>query len=145
VAAVVVGLFVLDSRLAPIFGSAPNEHAELQAALLAEANRVGDGGTVTMSDVYKGDWDRVWIWDGYAADRQHNVFPGVDFGDGGYGVDYVVAFGLDGKLVRWVRFNVNDPIVYFDPPDEGQSAGRADARFRVTHDANYPGPLLIPE
>lgn len=145
VAVVVGALLVGDSLLGPIFGSAPNRHAELQAELLAEANRVGDGGTVAMTDVYKANWDHVWIWDGYTADRQHKVFPGVDFGDGGYGVDYVVAFGLDGKLVAWDRFNVNDPIVYFDPPGEGLSAARADARFRVTHDANYPGPLLVPE
>jgi hypothetical protein len=121
----------------------PNEHAELQGALVTAASRAGDSGTVSLSDVYPADWDQVWIWDGYTADREHRVFPEIDFGPGGYGQDYVVAFGLSGKLVAWVRFNINEPIVYFDPPGEGFNLTRANARLRVIRDPNYPaGPCL---
>jgi hypothetical protein len=146
VAFLLVALSVVDSLLAPTFGSAPNEHPELQAALVTEANRVGFGGTVTLSDVYNGDWDRAWIWDGYTADREHKVFPGVDFGDGGYGSDYVVAFGLDGKLVAWVRFNINEPHVFFDPPASGLVLSRKNAKLLVSEHPTLPGwYLLTPE
>jgi hypothetical protein len=134
----VVGLLVLNSMLAPIFGSAPNEHSELQATLFQAAQKAGVGGTVSLADVEPADWDLIYIWDGYTADREHVIFPGVDFGNGGYGSDYVIAFANAGHLIAWVRFKVNDPHVFFDPPGSGIRASRNAAVFAVTLHPDFP-------
>jgi hypothetical protein len=136
--AVAVGLFAVDALLAPTFGSAPNEHPEIQANLFAAASQAGVGGTVSFADLVPGAWDTVYVWDGYTADREHLVFPGLDFGDGGYGTDYVIAFAKAGDLVAWVRFNINDPHVFFDPAGTGIRASRGDAVFAVTLHPDFP-------
>ena len=144
IAALLVGAwFALDSAMAPIFGSAPNKNPEIQAALVHAAENAGVGGTVSLADVEPGPWDTVYIWDGYTADREHVVFPKVDFGDGGYGTDYVIAFSSAGDLVAWVRFNINDPLVYFDPPGAGIRASRDAAVFAVTRHPDFPDTKFL--
>lgn len=129
---VVVADVLISTALSPIFGSAPNSRPDIQANLVQAAARAGEGGTVKLADVVLGTWDTAYVWDGYSADIDHAVFPGVDFGSGAYGYDYVLAFAANGKLVSWVRFNVNNPLVYFDLPSSAEiRASRDSAVFEV--------------
>lgn len=137
------GLLILNALGSSISGSAPHNRPELQGALVNAAERAGNGGSVALDDVLSSDWDQVWVWDGYSADRDHTVFPHVDFGLGGYGTDYVIAFAKAGELVAWVRFNINDPIVYFDPGDGAITARRDEACFLVTSDADHPAGYVL--
>ena len=138
-----VGLLVVGVWLSTVFssffGSAPNAQPAIQADLVRAAERAGEGGTVALADVVPGTWDTAYVWDGYSADTDHAVFPSVDFGSGAYGTDFVLAFANDGKLVSWVRFNVNDPLVYFDLPTGEVKALRNNAIFTVVKDGNAPG------
>lgn len=143
VVGVVVGGVLMSTALSSFFGSAPNSRPEIQADLVRAADQAGEGGTVKLAEVAPGSWDTAYVWDGYSADVDHAVFPGVDFGTGAYGQDYVLAFAANGKLVSWVRFNVNDPLVYFDPPADGIHAPRDSAIFTVVKDANYPAGYLL--
>ena len=142
-AGLLVGALILNWALGSFFGSAPNSHPELQAAIVAAAEQAGEGGTVALAQVYSASWDTVWVWDGYGADTNHEVFPHADFGSGAHGQDYVVAFALTGELVGWVRFNVNDPIVYFDLPTGSIHATRDTAMFHVRSDRDYPAAYVL--
>ena len=134
----------MSTALSSFLGSAPNITPAIEADLVRAADRAGEGGTVKLAEAVPGSWDTAYVWDGYSADIDHAVFPGVDFGSGAYGQDYVLAFAADGKLVSWVRFNVNDPLIYFDPPADGIHASRDDAAFAVVKDTNYPAGYLLP-
>lgn len=131
------------TALTSFFGSAPNAEPALQANFVRAVDRAGDGGKVALADVVPGTWDTAYVWDGYSADTDHAVFPGVDFGLGAHGQDYVVAFATGGNLVSWVRFNVNDPLVYFDLPTGGVNVLRDSALFTVVKDGNYPAGYLL--
>ena len=140
---VVVAGLLMSTALSSFFGSAPNRRPEIQADLVRAADRAGEGGTVKLAEVVPGSWDTAYVWDGYSADIDHAAFPGVDFGSGAYGHDYVLAFAANGKLVSWVRFNVNDPLVYFDPPQGGIRTSRDEAVFTVFKDGYYPAGYLL--
>ena len=140
---VVVAGLLMSTALSSFFGSASNSRPEIQADLVRAADRAGDGGTVKLAEVVPGSWDTSYVWGGYSADMDHAAFPGVDFGSGAYGQDYVLAFAANGKLVSWDRFNVNDPLVYFDPPADGIRTSRNDAVFTVIKDVNYPAGYLL--
>lgn len=136
-----IGLAALD--LSPFAGSAPNNKPEIQTKLVDGANRAGDGGTVKLADVVAGNWDTAYVWEGYGADRDHSVFPGVDFGSGAQGIDDVLAFSNQGKLEAWFRLDIHEPFIYFDLPAGGIRATRDLAVFTVTRDPNYPSGYVL--
>lgn len=129
--------------LVPLLLAPPNQQSHIQRDLVDAASHAGVGGTVDMATVVPVAWDTVYIWDGYTADRKHEVFPSVDFGNGSFGSDYVVAFADHGTLAAWVRFNVDDPHVFFDPPGEGLKLARQDAKFVVSEHPRLPGWFLL--
>ena len=139
----VAALMFVSGVLSPFFGDAPNRRSEIQANLVQAAQQAGEGGTVKFADIVPAAWDTVYIWDGYSADPGHVVFPGVDFGTGGYGSDDVVAFSDQGKLVAWVRYNVNQPAVVFEMPSGGIKATREAAVFKVVKDPAYPADYAL--
>jgi hypothetical protein len=139
----VVAVLLVSSTLSAFQGDAPNRQPGIQADLVRAAHEAGDGGKVNLADVVPGQWDTAYVWDGYSADVDHSVFPGVDFGIGAHGQDCVVAFASEGRLVSWVRFNVNEPLVHFEPPADGFRVLRDSAAFEVKRDGDDPAGFLL--
>ena len=55
----------------------------------------------------------------------------------------MLAFAANGKLVSWVRFNINDQLVSFDLPADGIRTSRDGAVFTVIKVPNNPASYLL--
>jgi hypothetical protein len=136
------------------------ERPDLDAAIEAEAARIGNGGVLDLTRVTDFAWEEVAIFPSYTGvssiqdELDLNWSPLSPFGTWivgdlflGYDWLQLLVFTKDERVVAWAILNALDAsdstLVWFEDPELNDTYARDAARFRISD--TYPNAYPLDE